>query len=537
MAPGRVPEHRRPRLLTVTRSRQALSTGLYNRSYNPAPTPEHCVDRMNDGASEAILKMHHLCRQPDGGPKIVRWLHRRTGSWFGLIDRAGAILVGEPAGLRPTDVPVIKEGLALMTDRELRAFSVDAGPARSVLLLELAAPGRATPVLTVVDANPASRSLAADAAAVIGTWWWAEETRRAQRRLSRLEARNREAVLHLLMSGHLPTAHQVSSALSSPLPDPLRVHVVECSSRLQDSVAQSCNELAPPGTFVVPCPVYRRHVIALAPSIPGSLPFEDAIVRTPAGCSIGTSEVVPLSDTAMGYEQALDALAIARAAPSRRATFRPELDPAVLLAPMAGAWATGLLAPLSGYRPARESDPGVAELMATAQSWLSFANGATRQLKIHRNTLRGRMHRIETLLELDLDDIADQAALALALRVRRWCSPAQVPTSTGSGTAPTFADLVSTPEMGRWAQAVLRPVRAAPNAAPLETSLRAWLAGNARLSETAAALGLSVPGTRKRIQRLEQLLGRSLLHAPDARHDLYLAVRSFDTTPLGRTPV
>lgn len=147
------------------------------------------------------MKMHHLCRQPDGGPKIVRWLHRRTGSWFGLIDRAGTILVGEPADLRPTDVPVIKDGLALMTDRELRAFSVDAGPARSVLLLELAAPeARATPVLTVVDANPASRSLAADAAAVIGTWWWAEETRRAQRRLSRLEARNREAVLHLLMS-------------------------------------------------------------------------------------------------------------------------------------------------------------------------------------------------------------------------------------------------------------------------------------------------------------------------------------------------
>ena len=60
------------------------------------------------------------------------------------------------------------------------------------------------------------------------------------------------------------------------------------------------------------------------------------------------------------------------------------------------------------------------------------------------------------------------------------------------------------------------------------TTLRAWLASDGRLDSTATALGISVPGTRKRLLRLEGVLERSVLNGPSARYDLWLALRIHD---------
>lgn len=500
------------------------------------------LSQADNSSSEAVIKMHRLCCQADGGPKVVRWLNRRTGNWFGLIDRAGSVLVGEPSTLDPADVSVIKDGLAAMTERDLRAFSLSAGSARNVQLLDVATPEpRRAPVLTIVGVHPVSRLLAADAATLIGTWWWAEETRRAQRRLDTGEARNREAVLHLLMARHISTARQIASVLSSPLPDPVQVHVIECDVRTRDSVIRSHKKWSPPNTFLVPCPVHRRHVIVIAPAHSG--PTTATTIRsgkevddTLAGCTIGTSDVVTLHDAAIGYEQAFDALAVARGLPDRRAKFHPGLDPAVLFDPAAAAWATHLLTPLLNYAPTRETDPGAEELVATLQSWLSFDTAAKRHLKIHRNTLRTRLQRIGTLLGLDLDRVDHQAALALALRIRRRPLAPHAWDASEPMSVPTFSDLMRTPAMQHWAHIIMRPVRESTNASVLESSLRAWLSNNARLSATAATLGISVPGARKRIQRLEQLLERSLLHAPDGRHDLYMAIQAMDASADVATP-
>ncbi|MEV0054352.1 helix-turn-helix domain-containing protein [Saccharopolyspora shandongensis] len=48
------------------------------------------------------------------------------------------------------------------------------------------------------------------------------------------------------------------------------------------------------------------------------------------------------------------------------------------------------------------------------------------------------------------------------------------------------------------------------------------------MENTAAELGVSVVGVRKRLLRVENLLGRSLLNGPSARYDLYLALRVLD---------
>jgi PucR C-terminal helix-turn-helix domain len=59
--------------------------------------------------------------------------------------------------------------------------------------------------------------------------------------------------------------------------------------------------------------------------------------------------------------------------------------------------------------------------------------------------------------------------------------------------------------------------------------LRVWLGNDARLDATASALGISVPGARKRLTRIEETLGRSLLSGPSARYELWFAVRVRDT--------
>ncbi|WP_392840571.1 helix-turn-helix domain-containing protein [Streptomyces sp. LN500] len=58
--------------------------------------------------------------------------------------------------------------------------------------------------------------------------------------------------------------------------------------------------------------------------------------------------------------------------------------------------------------------------------------------------------------------------------------------------------------------------------------MRAWLKCEAQLGPTAAALGISVPGIRKRLTRLEGILQRSLLQTPSARYDLWLAFHALD---------
>lgn len=42
-----------------------------------------------------------------------------------------------------------------------------------------------------------------------------------------------------------------------------------------------------------------------------------------------------------------------------------------------------------------------------------------------------------------------------------------------------------------------------------------------------------MPGVRKRLTRLESVLGRSLLQTPSARYDLWLAFRALDLAEPG----
>ncbi len=189
-----------------------------------------------------------------------------------------------------------------------------------------------------------------------------------------------------------------------------------------------------------------------------------------------------------------------------------------------------MLAPLLTHLPRRSQDPGSQELAATLASWLAFSSHATRHLKIHRNTLAARLRLIGGLLGLDLNRLGDQAALDLALCVRAAPAPHRTEPRRGrreqGAAVPDLDAVLCGPGVQNWAAQQLRQL--APAGPAAEETLRTWLRCEAQLGPTAAELGISVPGARKRLVRLESVLHRSLLQAPSARYDLWMAFRAAD---------
>ncbi len=496
--------------------------------------------------ADDLLRMHRLART-GGTAGLLRWLAGRAEGWAGLVGPDGTVLhaAARTAGAMVPDVAgLVAEGASALAERGVQAYAVDTGAYTALLFpLSVFPPGVGDdtgPVLAVVTPRPVAAGLAtllADVVLPLSLCLQAETLERKRRRVDLAESRGREAVLHLLMTGQLSIAQQVAGALRPRLPDPVRVCVVECSGGGRDEVARVCVDADGGRSWIVRCPVYARHLILVMPAEakepePGAVPTDEAVAARVGDCVVGVSEPVPLADTATGYRQAFHALAVARELPARHARFGVSPDPALVVGPAGRRWADELLNPLLTHVPRRPQDPGSQELLATAASWLAFSSHATGHLKVHRNTLAARLRLIGELLGLDLNRLADQAALDLALRVRSTPAPACTPEpaqsgSPASGTSKAAGGLdaiLVRPAVRDWADRQLAPVLGA------EETLRTWVRCEGRLGPAAAELGISVPGVRKRLTRLETVLQRSLLRPPSARYDLWLALRSRDLT-------
>ncbi|GAB3982722.1 helix-turn-helix domain-containing protein [Plantactinospora veratri] len=539
--------------------------------------------------ADDLLTLARLSVGRDAVRAILDWLGRRTGG-LALLVRADRKVLAGPADRLGPGTPLSRAVGAAVADLSRRGSSaavVDtAGPAR-VHLLRLGGgdPDRSAAALVaraeeqigylvvVAAAERQLGELLADTARTLSLCWRVEEADRARRRIAAADAHGREAVLHLLMVGDVPPARRIASALRPQLPEALRVCVIECVGRQRYEVAAEIDRSLAGRAWIVPCPVRSNHLIALVPAEPsgGDAPTPSRetgqraagradpadrlgrlITARARQCRVGMSEPVALPETASGYEQAFHALAVARAA-TGYARFDRQHDLAPLTGPDGYAWAQRLLQPCLDHRPARRADPGAAELLGTLNSWLAFDSAASRHLKIHRNTLAGRLRLLNTLLGLDLLRIRDRSAAWLALRLRDAPRPQSPepgtprPQSTGPGTprpqitgpdtvpagaAPasrevTLDHLLAAPAVTAWARTRLGPLRPADRSTGFET-VRAWLAADTSLAATSTVLGVSVSATRKRLARAEQALGRSLLHAPDARHELWLAIRALE---------
>ncbi|MFE1413080.1 helix-turn-helix domain-containing protein [Streptomyces sp. NPDC085524] len=485
--------------------------------------------------SDDILRLHRLAHT-GGSAGLLAWLTTRLGGWVGVVhsDRVH----GSASGQAPESA---LRGAAEMSARGLRSAALE-GEGSATLLFALD-DGRALAAVLALPHHPEAATLVADAAVPLALVLRAEEAARREQRAALAEARAREAVLHLLMNGRLSTARQIAEALGPSLPDPMRMYVVECRTGQRGEVARLCAELTGGRAWTVRCPVYVRHLIVLVPAGPGAaavpaaasapagaslpVPAEDdalagALVGVVRDAVVGVSAEAPLREAPAAYTQAFHALAVARGRGERHARFGPGPELALAAHGAGAGWAGAFLAPLHGYAPKRAQDPGAQELRATAHAWLNFTSHATRLLKIHRNTLAGRLKLIEALLGLDLARLADQSALSFALRL----TPGGLAPDALAGRAAGLDDVLSDPRLADWARAHLRPLTG-PDAPPgARATVRVWLDHDAQLVPAAAALGISVPGARKRLTRVEALLERSLLQSPSARHDLWLAHRA-----------
>lgn len=468
--------------------------------------------------TDHLREIQREVTRPDGLKHLLRWLARRVGGSVVWLDRSGTHRHAFPT--LPADV--IEQAAA---DIE-RVVSGEAGAAAAdveagVVHIQAIGAGRHKAALVVARPErfpPPVRNLIGEASRLLSLGWSIEEFSRREGDVDRAETQVREVVLHLLLVGRLEAAHRVAATMGPGLAEEIRVFVVEGPAALRDQLVAECERASRSRAWIVRCPVYSGHVIVLAPAreVAGVM---EATLRACAGrgtdIHVGRSGTVPLRELACGYRQAFHALATARGSTGSYAVFSHRGDLAALVRPSGYAWAATLLQPLREYRPHRVQDPDSAELIATLRAWLDFHGGAVRQLKIHRNTLSARLQHIELLLGLSLDDLEAQSKLHLALRV--------LDGPGGAGDETAFETIFGTADVRQWAAIQLSPLRSRDRAAFLET-LRVWLGNNARLEPTASALGISAPGARKRLTRIEEILGRSLLDSPSARHDLWFAL-------------
>ncbi|MEU8131910.1 helix-turn-helix domain-containing protein [Streptodolium elevatio] len=363
--------------------------------------------------------------------------------------------------------------------------------------------------------------------------WAAHRYAEAVRIVKDAEQRQRRAVWGLLCGEQPLAAATMAEALDCPLPPITRVMAVACDPDRRDAVAELLRRTAPEGTWIVRDTGEGSPLAVLLPA--GERDSDDDVarrvtrelVRTYPQCRVGASPPVDLASVPTAFGQARYALTAARIAVGGYARFHAWLAPELLLAGQADAWAREQLAPLAAHRARRRGDPEADELLETLGAWLVDRRGAGTRLGIHRNTLSGRLRLIEALLDRDLHRIGDRARLSLALRIAAL--PRDTPPGTGPvGPAPTGVRLsLDHPALDGWAFAGLHPL-AGGLSGPDAGTLRVWLAHDARLSATAAALGLTVPGARKRLTRIGNVLGLDLLHGPHAEADLWLALQVAD---------
>jgi sugar diacid utilization regulator len=472
---------------------------------------------------EDIAAMQRAVVRPDGSTALLRWLARRVDGHVVLLSSPGNPVLFYPdcpsEVLRDAANEITRVAAGNLTAASIRGPSWWARVAS-------ASDRRGGPTLLVTSRTPLRDSdgaLVAHAVALLALRWSADERNRTVTQI-------REAVLHLLMAGEIGVdpARRVAGVLKPDLAAMVRVYLVEGTAAARDGIADRCERAFDLRAWIIRCPVYRHHVIILSP-VDDDQEADDkvlsAVRAASADAAIGAGDAVALRDTAAGYTQAYHALAIARLRSDHFARFSAPGDLAAVLGPGARQWAHRALSGLLEYEPSRPHDPGGQELCATLRSWLDFRGAAWRQLRIHRNTLAERLRRIAVLLGLDLSRLPVQAELDLALQLlRRSRGDAAMPPPAG------LDGLLLAPGAREWAKVTLAPLE---ESQVLLDSVRAWLAADSRADAAAAALNLSARGVRRRLERAEERLGRSLTGGPSARFDLLLALRVRDLDAQG----
>lgn len=470
-----------------------------------------------------------LSRFTDQGIAL-RWIVWRVSSVLGcrvaLLDISGPasrVIAGDLGGL---DIPMTLPDVRLVRagTRPSATVAIDG---RTVQVVGVR--GSFGTVLAVADGLRSAadvRDTVFEVSWAIGVYLRSRQADEADRVLAETRTRMRAVIFQLLCAGNTSAAQQVAGGLGRRLPDPVRLCVIEGLPQRAREKHRGRPEVLGDAIWTFRATVqHDAGVLLSAANDQGAL--EDLVLRlaTRYGCRVGMSDVVALRDTGTGYEQALHALYTSRGRGGRPERFKSRTRLAGVVDPGSRAWAAAVLRNLLMYEPPRRTAPDADELLRTAQVWLRLAQHGPRDLDIHRNTIRDRLRLIGQLLGADLNRVADQSVVSLALRIHRWPLPDDAPRHTGP--PPTLTELLDGDQAVSWARIQLRPLSKNTSEVALPT-VRTWLDHDASVAATAQALGLSVSATRKRLTRVGMEMNRSLLELPGARHDLWIALLVHD---------
>lgn len=513
------------------------------------------------------VELFRLARSIVGGESAVEivldWLENRSGLRVGLIDPHGVVAATAPLPALPLPGPADTDGMPKFPDQPHDNASAEQGlPLRcgthflhdgQAWALFPLDDGRHTLAATgPPPLHPRSVELIADATWVVGL---CHERARRQGELTRLEAADaasRAGVFELLKAGEAAAARRVAVLAGRPLPDVVRIFVVEtdpADSLLATSasiaVASELSRLASgrrPGqpeqaaAWVHHCNVVRSHTMVIAPAALRHFPSAvRAVLRD--RCRVAASRPLPVEDAAAGYLEAAAALtapplarrripAVPHAAASGSDTDAARLGYAPTVGAVGRRWAADFLRPVHAHRGARLQDPSGEDLIATARCWLAHGSEAPARLYLHRNTVTSRLNRMGALLGSDLSLVAGQAELTTALR---YAALPPVPSGNSehigdNATAPAFGDVLAEPALRAWALAFVGTAVDLPSS-PAALTLRVWLDYDCRARAAAYVLGISVPALRKRLHRLGTRLGVDL-GDPAAQRDVWLAMEA-----------
>ncbi|WP_328334470.1 MULTISPECIES: PucR family transcriptional regulator [unclassified Streptomyces] len=346
------------------------------------------------------------------------------------------------------------------------------------------------------------------------------------------------AVLQLLMGGLVTwarrTAHALRLSRTAMAASAVRVHILQCPPGLRDTAAGRCRQRLRETGLVVRCPVDDGQVIIVAAAPDSSRdddPARDALTALVAGAPdyrLGTSRPAPLSATAGAYEEATQALAVARNRADRIAEYEEKADLTRLLPPAAHSWAERFLQPLARLPACRRP-----EIAHSVRLGLAFGvSGAAKLSGQHRNTVRAHLARTAQLLGLDLQRLGDRAVLSLALRIqdgvaadltgddstRDDSTPSTADTGAGpeavAGADPagdeSLRELLRHPLCREWATRFLAPLDTAGRRS-LRRTVTTWVLRGARTEETAGQLRLHYKTVLAHLATAEQVLQRPLL--------------------------
>ena len=349
--------------------------------------------------------------RPDGLELILRELERQLDCWIELYDASGTrVNTGSgreiPDEIERQVASGARTALRKGTPAAMRVETSEGG----ATLQTLGQRGRLLGVLAVGASAPLDAAEVDLVSSVISLASIALEQIRA---LATARLGVRAGMLELLLAGIVHAADDTAKRLWGPLPAaPLRVAV----TRPEHPATALLNELE-----------------LRAERSSGRLFFAERdgeiVIVVPEADTADLLDLVGSHESAVGVSAPIDWVTLPRGideanrARARTAPNRPHL----LFDALAGAGVLGLLDPTEAESVARRTlepvltsgNPDHRPLLRTAAVWIAH-NGAwdpaSRELNVHRHTLRNRLQTLERMLSLDFSRFSDRAELWAALQ-------------------------------------------------------------------------------------------------------------------------